>query len=91
MNRVHTYLTTKEALGNLNHVLNIGHAYGSTTDTMKVVKIMKKGKKLEKHLIHEMTLHMNDAYIDVYSPIFKALQDITTRTTHRYGVKNINK
>jgi hypothetical protein len=29
-----------------NHILNTGHAYGSITDTMKVVKIGKKAKHL---------------------------------------------
>jgi hypothetical protein len=29
--------------GYSNHVLNTGHTYGSATDTMKVLKIEKKG------------------------------------------------
>jgi hypothetical protein len=29
-----------------NHILNIGYVYGSITDTMKVVKIEKKGKHM---------------------------------------------
>jgi hypothetical protein len=32
--------------GHSNHVLNTGHAYGSIADTMKVVKVEKKGKHL---------------------------------------------
>jgi hypothetical protein len=52
-----------------NHILNTGHAYGSITDTMKVIKIEKTGKHLntlEKYHIYKISknrLHMNDTHI----------------------------
>jgi hypothetical protein len=42
--------------GYLNRVLNTEHAYGSITDTMKVIKIEKKGRHLntlEKYNIYK--------------------------------------
>jgi hypothetical protein len=63
-----------------NHIINTGHAYRNTTDTMKVIKIEKKKEKhintLEKYHIYKMSkdeLNMNDTYIDAYNPIFKVM------------------
>jgi hypothetical protein len=44
--------------GYSSHILNTGHAYGSITDTIKVVKIQKRGKHLntlEKYYTYEMS------------------------------------
>jgi hypothetical protein len=73
-------------LGYSNHILNTGHAYGSITNTMKVIETEKKGKHvntLEKyHIVYKISkarLHMNDTYIDIYDPIFKVIQELNTR------------
>jgi hypothetical protein len=68
-------------LGYSNHILSTGHTYGSITDTIKIMEIEKKGKHLntlEKYHIYKVSrnrLQMNDTHIDVYSPIFKTLQE----------------
>jgi hypothetical protein len=78
-----------------NLVLNTGHAYGNTTDTMRVIKTEKKGKHvntLEKYhiLIYKMGkdgLHMNHTYINVYNLIFKVIQELNTRWRHIHIIK----
>lgn len=63
-----------------NHILDTGHTYWSITDTINIIKTEKKGKHLiilEKYCIHKISenrLHMNDAYIDIYNPVFETLQ-----------------
>jgi hypothetical protein len=63
--------------GYSNHILSMGHAYWSVTDTMKIMKIEKKGKHLntlEKYHTYKGSrnrLQMNDAYIHVYNLIFE--------------------
>jgi transcription elongation factor Elf1 len=70
---------------NIQTTLNIGHACGSITVRVKVVKTEKKGKRLntlEKCHICKMSkngIHMNNACIDAYNPIFEALQEVNTR------------
>jgi hypothetical protein len=55
---------------------------GSTTNTMKVIKIDKKGKylnTLEKYHIYKRNkdgLQMNDTYIDTHDTIFQAIQEL---------------
>jgi hypothetical protein len=42
--------------GYSNHILNTGHTYGNITNTMKILKIEKKGKHLntlEKYHIYK--------------------------------------
>jgi hypothetical protein len=72
-------------LGYSNHVTNTGHAYGSITDTTKIIKMEKKGKRLntlEKYHVYKISkirLYKNDAYSDVYNPTFETLQELNTR------------
>jgi hypothetical protein len=68
--------------GYSNHMLNTGHAFGSITDTMKVVKLKKKKNTPEKYHIYKMSkngLQMNDANIEVYNPISEALQEVSAK------------
>jgi hypothetical protein len=71
--------------GYSNHMLNTGHTYGSTADTMKVLKTEKKGKHLkalEKYHIYKTSkdeLQMSDTYIDTHNPIFEVIQEINNR------------
>jgi hypothetical protein len=71
--------------GYSNHILNVGHTYGTVTDTTDMVKIGKKRKylnTLEKYCIYRMSkdyLHMNDTHIDTYNPIFETLYEFYTR------------
>jgi hypothetical protein len=57
-----------------NRILNIGHAYGTITDAMDVIRTGRKGRHsntLEKYhiyLISRNNLHMNDPQIDTYNP-----------------------
>jgi hypothetical protein len=66
-------------------MLNTGHAYGSMTNTMKVLKTEKKGKHLntlEKYHIYKTSkegLQMNDTYINIHNPIFEVIQEINDR------------
>jgi hypothetical protein len=52
---------------------------------MNTIKTEKKGKHfntLQKYHIYKISkngLHMNDAYIDIYNPIFETLQELNTR------------
>jgi hypothetical protein len=65
-----------------------GHAYGSITDTMKVLKIGKREKRkhlntLEKCNIYKMSknsLHINDTCNYVHNPIFEALRELNTNS-----------
>jgi hypothetical protein len=72
--------------GYSSHILETGHQYRSITDTMKVIKIQRKGKHLntlERYHIYKMSregVHMNDAHVDVHNPIFEALQEVNTRS-----------
>jgi hypothetical protein len=56
-------------LGYSNHIVNMGHTYGTITDNMYIIKQRKKGKHintLEKYHIYKINknmLHMNDTYI----------------------------
>jgi hypothetical protein len=67
------------------HILNTGHAYGTITDTMDIVRTAKKGKHLntlERYHIYRLSrekLHMNDTYIDTRNAIFETLQELNTR------------
>jgi hypothetical protein len=67
--------------GYSNHMLNTGHAYGTITDTMDIIKTGRKGKHLntlEKYHICRISkdnLHMNDTYIDTY----ETLHELYTR------------
>jgi hypothetical protein len=80
--------------GYLYHILNTGHAYGSMTDTMKIIQIKKKGKHLnilEKYHTYKISkniLHMNDAYFDVYNTVLEILQELNTRQGHIYTVND---
>jgi hypothetical protein len=82
---IRTIRNNNDKSGYSNHILNAGHAYGSITDTMKIVKIEKKGKSLKhtrKYHIYKMSknrLRMNDTYTDVYNSIFEVLQELNTR------------
>jgi hypothetical protein len=65
-----------------NHILNTGHTYGTTTDTIDIRRKEKKGKHintLEKYHIHKIRkdrLHMYNTYIHTYYPIFETLHQI---------------
>jgi hypothetical protein len=71
--------------GYSNHMLNMGHTYGSMADTMKVLKTEKKGKHLntlEKYHIYKTSkegLQMNDTYIETHNSIFEVIQEINDR------------
>jgi hypothetical protein len=56
--------------------------YGTITDTIDVIKIEKKEKRLntEWYHIHKIIndrLHMIDTYIDTYNPTSETLHQIT--------------
>jgi hypothetical protein len=68
-----------------SHILKTGHQYGSITDTIKVIRIQRKGKylnTLERYHIYKVSregVQMNDAHVDVHNSIFEALQEVNTR------------
>jgi hypothetical protein len=71
--------------GYSNHILNTGHTYGTTEDTMEIITIGRKGKylnTLKKYHIYKVSrnnLHMNDTSIDAHNPIFEELHKIYTK------------
>jgi hypothetical protein len=90
-------MKNKHHSGYSNHILHTGHACGSVTDAMKVVKMRKREKYLntiQKYHVYELGksgLHMNDAFCDVYSPTSEALQELNSRELHtntHYETKN---
>jgi phenylalanyl-tRNA synthetase alpha subunit len=65
--------------GYSKHILNT-HTYGSVTNTMKVLKMDRKGKRqntLEGYYICKDKLQMNDTYIDTHNPIFEIIQEVS--------------
>jgi hypothetical protein len=66
-------------LGYSKHILNTGHAYGSITNIMDIIKTDEDGRDLntlERYHIYKISkgrLHMNDTYIDTHNPIFETL------------------
>jgi hypothetical protein len=70
----------------------MGHAYGTITNTMKVIKI-EKGKHLntlEKFYIYIMSkegLQMNDTYINTFNPIFKVIQQKNTKQQQIHAIR----
>jgi hypothetical protein len=67
--------------GNLNHILNTGHSYGTITDTMDVIRTGRKSRHLntsERHRIYKVSrnnLHMNDTYIKGHNLIFQTVHE----------------
>jgi hypothetical protein len=67
--------------GYSNHILNTGHTYGTITDTMDVIKTVRKARHLnilEKYHICKISrsnLHMNDTHIDTHNPIFQIIHE----------------
>jgi hypothetical protein len=63
----------------------MGHTYGSVTNTMKVLKIQRKGNHLntlERYYRYKMRkdgLQMNDSCIDTQNPIFEIIQEKNNR------------
>jgi hypothetical protein len=85
------YKEHKQAIRNDNsnsgyskHILNMGHTCGSITETMKALKMQRKGKHLntlERYYIYKMRKNgtqMNNACIDTHNPIFEIIQKETT-------------
>jgi hypothetical protein len=70
---IHAIRSNKSNSGYSNHMLNKGHAYGTITDTMGIIRTGKKFKHLnalEKYHICRISKnnqHMNDTY----NPIFE--------------------
>jgi hypothetical protein len=68
-----------------NHILNMGHTYGTITDTMNIIRTGRKGRHLntlEKYHIYRISrnnLHMNDTHIKAQNPIFQRVQELYDR------------
>jgi hypothetical protein len=66
-------------------ILNMGHKFGTITDTMDIIRTHRKRKHLntlEKYHIYKSSndnLQMDDTNTDTHNPIFKALQETNTR------------
>jgi hypothetical protein len=82
---IHDVRSNNSNSGYSKHILNTGHAYGTTDDTMDVITTGWKGKHLNtlemNHIyrISKDNLHMNDTYINTHNPIFEALHELYTR------------
>ncbi|PNF17502.1 hypothetical protein B7P43_G17365, partial [Cryptotermes secundus] len=65
--------------GYSEHILNIGHAYGTTENTMDIIATNKKGQyvnTLENYHIYrtaKKNMHMNNINKEIYNPIFHEL------------------
>jgi hypothetical protein len=70
--------------GYSNHILNTGHKYGTTADTVDIIRTHRKGKHLHtltKYHIYKISknnLQMNDTNINTHNPIFRVLQEVNT-------------
>jgi hypothetical protein len=68
-----------------NHILSMGHTYGTITDTMDVIKMGRKGRHLntlERYHIYKISrnnLRMNDTHIETHNPIFQTLHELYDR------------
>jgi hypothetical protein len=64
-----------------NHILNTRHAYRAMTDTMDIITMGRKGKRLntlERYHIYKTSrknLHMNDTHVDTQSYIWSTAGD----------------
>jgi hypothetical protein len=71
--------------GYSNHILNTGHAYGTMTDTMDVIRNGRKGRHLntlEKYNIYKISktnTKLNDTYNEMQNPIFQEIDEIYDR------------
>jgi hypothetical protein len=87
---IHAISSNDSNSGYLHHMLNVGHTYGTTTDTMDIKK-ENKGKylnTLEKYYFYRINtdnLHMNDTYIDTHNPIFDTLHEFYARWQHTHS------
>jgi hypothetical protein len=68
--------TNRHTSTDVQHILDMGHAYGTTEETMEIIQTTKKDhllNTLERYYIYDlskMKLQMNDAYTDTHNPIF---------------------
>jgi hypothetical protein len=82
---IHAVRNNNSNSGYSNHILNTGHKYGKTTDTMDIIRTHRKGKHLntlEKYHIYKISrdnIQRNDTNTDTHNPIFKALHETNTR------------
>jgi hypothetical protein len=71
--------------GYSNHILNTGHAYGTITVTMDVIRNWRKGRHLntlEKYNIYKISktnTQLNDTYSETQYPIFQEIYEICDR------------
>jgi hypothetical protein len=67
-----------------NHILNMGHTYGTINDTMDVIRYGRKGRHLytlEKYHIYKISktnIQLNDTY-EMQNPIFQEIHEIYGR------------
>jgi hypothetical protein len=85
---IHDIRINNNNSGYSNHILNNGHTYGTTADTMEIIITGREGEysnTLEKYHIYEIRMdNMNDTYIDTHNPIFEALHEIYTRQQYTH-------
>jgi hypothetical protein len=68
--------------GYLNHILNMGHTYGTITDSMDVIRPGSKSRHLntyERYHTYEISknnLHIKDTYIIAHNTIFQTAQEL---------------
>jgi precorrin-6B methylase 2 len=71
--------------GYSNHILNTGHTYDTTTDTMDVIRIGRKSRylnTLEKYHTYKISrnnLHVKYTYIEAYKLIFQRVHELYYR------------
>jgi hypothetical protein len=74
----------KEKTDYSHHILSTGHAYGTLEDTLKIVKIQRKGphlNTLERFFVYiykenEIGSLLNDTYTDQYNPLFELVTSV---------------
>jgi hypothetical protein len=68
-----------------NHILSMGHTYGTITDTVDIIRMGRKGRHLntlERYHIYKINrnnLRMNDTYIKTHNPIFQTVHELYDR------------
>jgi hypothetical protein len=82
---IHAIRSNNANSGYSNHILSMGHTYGTITYTVDVIKMGRKGRHLntlERYHIYKISrnnLHMNDTYIERHSPIYQTVHELYDR------------
>jgi hypothetical protein len=82
---IYTPSEEKKNFGYSNHILNMGHTYGTITHTMDFIRTGRKTRHLnalERFHIYKIggnNLHMSDRHIEAHNPIIQTVHELYDR------------